>query len=298
MRRFFFYNHLLSFLFIWILSLLIRLSFFIIHNDSFIYYSRKATLISFISGAQTDLLLLCILNTPVFILVALCFSFKWLNNRQYLIKGVFLIINISFLIFNIIDIAVFDFLGEKLSFDMVEALKLDIIDQFVNFFLYFWKYTFSLLIFSSFLAYVLPFRFFKNKFGFSGKNRISLTLTSLFSVFIISSVSYYKLKGAIINEDSFTLSNPTYSFWKARKELSKKNFFNNELEAITTLHTKIEDYFSYVKSIKKDRINSKLNVIILVVESMNIEFLKSFNGSKSYMPFIDSFSKNTNSLFF
>ncbi len=274
-----------SFLSMLFLSSLIRVVFFLWNRN---HYNTDLTQHSFFSlffsGFNYDLLSLFIINTP-FLLIASGFLIKKRGEFYKKIGSLFFIIpNAIYILWNIIDVKAFHYSSERITFSVFYSFLKDIIEQ--NFYIYYsiqhWHYFFPVTVF--FFGFLWLFYWLGDvdtKAITPYRNKLKFLIP--FTILFFSVTFFIGLKNSenIKIPSAFVLNSFAYSVYDKffKKDIYSKMKLLNPAEAISNVQYKGTNF-------QEKKVHD--NIIIIVLESMNIEFLNT-----EYTPFLSSLSKKS-----
>lgn len=268
---------------IFIVNFLIRVAFIFENIDiyrSYLYNNHEENLISLLSiGLLSDLKLILLINSPVFIIYIIFSKYKAINTISTVM---FLTVN-SFAVFiSIADIFYFQHSMKRSSgaiLGMIDGFYLMIFD-------YFKEYWYGLLFFIASIVAIS----FVSYFPTIHRNTFELkkVTCNILLVFFITYTSFnYGYFSNNIENDlvtntplsiiDFLLNEPNFINNKSlpNYDTFKSNEATNNIRLTNNYHT--------------DSIGTnKMNVVIIVLESFSKEYIGFFNGTSNYTNFLDS----------
>lgn len=265
--------------------------FFLLFNFSlFNSLTLTETLLSFFAGIRFDATAIIICNLPVIIFHLLPLPYAAFRNRFYqqFLKIIFLLINLPLLLLNCIDMGLFRFTGKRATADAIKIISYG--DDFVNtvpkMILDFW--------YLGLLFFVLAYFLIKEKTPIPEKK---------------TSSKWYKVAGLYF----FSLVITVIGFrggiqLKPLNIISASRYGNPKMAALI-----LNTPFTFLKSYGKPTINpvhymddasahtispvlhaassgemNKMNVVVIIVESLGKEYIGKLNRNAGYTPFLDS----------
>jgi phosphoglycerol transferase MdoB-like AlkP superfamily enzyme len=269
---------------------LIRLHFFISNANQFENENTTTIINSFLTGIRFDVSTLLFLFIPfvIYLLLQICNLIKPLKNKH--LKASFLLIHLPFILLNLVDNEYFKFTGKRTQSSIFYILE-DVKNQFFQLIINFW-YIALLFILASVLLFFLYGNNEHEKLNFSLKQKISSSIL-LIALFVIGFRGGVQLKplapnNAFENQShtlgTMSLNSPyifLYSLADGKKELKRLHYFATDLEAkklITATYHPVNQ-------------PNTNNVVILILESFDSEYLGIGNDYKGYTPFFDSLAK-------
>lgn len=286
------------FIFLFVAYFLLRM-FFYLHNFSHYESIAFREIVSaFLMGARYDVAAILKINLVFFIL--------WMTPWPALHKGffakfiftLFTLVNFVFFSFNTIDAELISFSGQRLTMNYLSITQ-DINNQWGQLVRYYWFIT----IFTLFFFFIF-FWYFPNK----PEDQLNLKAQNLklnfILIFLFVALSVVGVRGGLQNKPLRTAHafaytseelgnlalNSSFTFLNNIGKAAQKkiNFMSGE-EAVALLSRDRTPHFS-------KKWSRPQNVLIIIVESLALEFVGAANNGKGYTPFIDKLSKK--SLFF
>ncbi len=256
---------------------LIRIGFYLNHQDAFVGVGRENILLSFLLGIRFDIAALCLLNVPVVIL-----SFFNVKNDRFekIERLLFVFLNAFGIITSINDYELFNFTGKRLSLDFFYIAD-DILTQLPQIMFYYWHYSF----FGFFFLYLF-YRFDRKLFPLkiSPYNFVSTFVTP----FILVALCFVGIRGGLqsksINVQSAFIQgnnelgqlvlNTPYHFVRTLKSsrINRPHFVPNEV---------VPHYVH--QTLYPSGVLSKRNVVLIILESFSLEYIE-----EGYTPFLST----------
>jgi len=279
--------------------LIARLFFFFVNLSSFSYSDIGSIIFSFLFGVRFDLWTIFVVFGLVFLLHIIPGRYKSTLSFLNIVKWYIVIVIAILLLPDFIDSEYFKFTGKRSTFDIFSLIGAgnDLWALIPVFLIDYWYVLFAWVL-TVYVVYLLHNKFAGSiikpeKSGY--KNIIFKTgvifIFIVFSIIIIRGISYRPIS---ITTAAFYVKsglepvslNSSFSILNTmdRKPLLIKEFFSKE-EALY--------YFNANKEIGCNGQENTSNVIIIIVESLNKEYIGFFNNGNGYTPFLDSlFSKS------
>lgn len=266
---------------------------FLTMNPSlFVDASATQVLMSFIYGLRFDLSSIAMANGVLFLFIAVFLG----SSQWWFFPGriFFTLVNGIFIGLNVMDSEFFKFNGKRFGKDYLQNTE-DLQRHSLSVFITYW-WLFSLFLIALIALYFVYPRIFKRgasyKVGLKTKAFLSVLVVGLTVVGVrgglqlkpISLVTAYTQGhqglGALVLNTPFTLIKGHSS------QLSEAPVFNEDLdEALHLITSQRVDNF--------EKVNGIQNVVIIVIESLSLEYTGLISGQTSYTPFIDELSKRS-----
>jgi phosphoglycerol transferase MdoB-like AlkP superfamily enzyme len=249
-------------------------------------------------GMRFDLMVICILNGPLFFVLLLPFKFIQLPifKRIYLI--LFLLVNAAALLLNCIDIGFFEFIQKRSTFDLFATMggENDGRQVIFNYLIDYWY-----LLFLWFGLIILILRFTKFPIINSENITIKRQIIQIFLIIIlvipiivlgarggwqyrpidmITASNYAEGKNV-----SLVLNTPFCIMKSANKAQLEKRHYIDE--------SKILEIYSPYHFTKDTLPFQQKNVVVIVMESFGSEYTALAKDGKSLTPFLDSLSQKS-----
>ena len=264
------------------------------NDDQFVGVSVTNYSLAFLHGFRFDFAAIIIINA-IFILISII-PFEFIQNKitQFGLKIFFFIINIPMIILNIIDIEYFKFTGKRTQSSIL-GISQDIKNQSIQLISYYWYF-----VIISIVLIIILWKYYPNnknlQQGYMLKKWHSFLMIPFIIIFsVIGARGGLQLRPLSTNNafvitpqilGHFTLNSPYVfiSSFAVPGKLNQVNYFSNQIE---------------VKSIlSKGESNSNIkpnhdNVVIIILESFDSEYLGIGNKYKGYSPFFDSLARNS-----
>ena len=269
---------------------LVRLLFLIFQWNSF----QNLSPLSFIGGIRFDLSVIFYTNILVIIGHTIPGNFKYTKSYQKVLKWMFYITNIFFLITNFVDFIYYDFTGKRSTYGLITAsgMQQEISGLLPSFMKQFW-YVFLLGFLFMYLFWkLIPKQSFTSNF-----NASRATILKQVTVFIIAISSCIligrggtqrkpirrvdAIKYAPSKNTPIVLNTP-FCIIKTigkKKELKPLKYYSKE--ELNTLYSPIKNF--------KDSIPfNKKNVVVIILESFGDENISYSSPKTGNTPFLDS----------
>lgn len=263
-----------------------RIFFFLFNTVSF----PQAGIWDFILGIFFDLITVSLVFLP-FIIIALVPSIKFQKWKDRILKIYFHTANSLMIALNLMDVNYFEFTNKRSTIDLFSILSAgeDFSQLFTTFLIQFW-YIILILFFLIFISELLHRKTeFKGIHSYHWKRTI-LNYAFFIPIIIILGRGGLQLKPVSPIEaarfgnpqNTALVLNTTFTMIKSlgKEQLTLKNYFDDEI-ALT--------YFNPIKKSKPQNIlESKTNVVLIILESFGNEFTNKKDPKLSYTPFFDS----------
>lgn len=276
-----------------------RILFFAFNVGAISSVPALTILWSMFDGLRFDLCVIATLNLPLIVIHALRITpflrpgIKWFD---HFISLLFLIANLPFIIFGVIDSRMFTFTGRRISPDML-AIGGDIQHQLVGVLTQYWYLTLpsivAIILFSSlawqrdhtspsfdilWLKKRVPTVFVGLLFGF-------LLIRGGWQTKPLAPAHAYvwqpaALANMVLNSGMTVLRTPTSSSIQRQKD------FSSQEDLISTLRP-------LNQRVERVPLAKGKNVVILIVESLGTEYVGFLNQGKGYTPFIDKIAQES-----
>ncbi|MFN4930067.1 MAG: LTA synthase family protein [Bacteroidota bacterium] len=275
---------------------LTRLLFYFFNYSYFKYSGNPAA--AFLYGMRFDLSAICWTNGVLFMAQLLPFNFTANKFYQAVLQILFVLINALALLFNCIDIAFFEFIQKRSTYDLFQALSGDN-DGMQLLPRYLIDYWYVLLLWIGIVATLVFFRKNETAVEFHQSGRSILTkLTGLFLLFtpllvlgarggwqyrpldMIGASSYVTGK-----QVALVLNTPFCIMKSANKmQLSKLTYFNDQ---------QLKSIYSPLHYPKDTVAFTRKNVVMIILESVGSEYTGLADKKNSLTPFLDSLSQKS-----
>ena len=283
-----------------------RILFYIFNSK---YFSSNI-FYSLIEGIRFDISAIFYINLPILLLLLIPFNLKIrflkrkinINRKEQWYKQstniLFYILNIPFLIANIVDIAYYQFSLKRTTSDIFEYLTLgggvDAFEIIPRYLIDYWYVTIIIIIQ---IILLLKIKYLPNDKIKSFPKSIILFLLSI-GIFILGARGGTQLKpikpidaGLLsdLNNSILVLNTPFCILHTILKEeLRSHNYFEEDnIKNIynTQRHSNHTNF--YIKNKEKEN----MNIVIIILESFSKEFIGEYN--KGYTPFLDELMKHS-----
>ena len=283
-----------------------RILFYIFNSK---YFSSNI-FYSLIEGIRFDISAIFYINLPILLLLLIPFNLKIkffkrkinINRKEQWYKQstniLFYILNIPFLIANIVDIAYYQFSLKRTTSDIFEYLTLgggvDAFEIIPRYLIDYWHITIIIIIQ---IILLLKIKYLPNDKIKSFPKSIILFLLSI-GIFILGARGGTQLKpikpidaGLLsdLNNSILVLNTPFCILHTVlKKELRSHNYFEEDnIKNIynTQRHSNHTNF--YIKNKEKEN----MNIVIIILESFSKEFIGEYN--KGYTPYLDELMKHS-----
>jgi phosphoglycerol transferase MdoB-like AlkP superfamily enzyme len=246
---------------------------------------------AFIYGLRFDISAILYFNIIFILLLLIPHPYRERGWYRFGSSFIFYFFNGIALLLNIIDIEYFKFTKKRMTWDAV-SMKDDLITLVPKYLQDYW-YLAIILVALILIAYYL----FRKLFRQSPTKKInyfvqSIVLFIFIGIFLIGVRGGIQLKPVKVMDAALygspqtipLILNTPFTMLQSygRKRLSEIKYMpDNEAEKLFPIYHR---YHS-------DEPMDKLNVVIIIVESLSREFMSAYGAEKSYTPFLDSISK-------
>ena len=268
--------------------------FSIMNEDMFAGVSTTTYLLALIHGLRFDLASILIINILFIIISILPIETIEKKSTQLGLKILFFVTNTPMLILNIADIEYFKFTGKRTQ-SSVLGITQDIKSQAFQLITYYWYFTLAIVVLVLILWKYYP-KLDSQNHAYTVKKWFAWILIPLtIGCSVIGIRGGLQLKPLSPNQafvitpqilGHFTLNSPYVfiSSFAVPGKLVPLHYFKTDVEAKKTIQ----------KNNTIDNLNEKkLNVVILILESFDKEYLGIGNPYKGYTPFFDSLAKQS-----
>ncbi len=282
-----------------------RLFFLIINLSHFAYLGFSETLRLFLIGTRFDMSVIVYSNLPVIIMHILPgSSFKYKRWYQRVIKYYFLIVNSLLLLINLSDARFFDFTLKRSTAFMLTFLRTGdelplLIPRFI---VDYWYVPLTWLLLTALAWYLYSLTEIKTKKTGTVKEKKMKNI-------VYQVVAFVLLLGLTLVGARGGLQPKPLAILHASQYVPAKDVplvLNTPFTVMRTLKyksLKTREYFSPDECRKiyptlhqydhPDTSFRKVNVVIIVLESFSREYSGYLNGTKGYMPFLDSLMQHS-----
>jgi len=269
---------------------LVRLLFLIFQWNSF----QNLSPLNFIGGIRFDLSVIFYTNILVIIGHTVPGNFKYTKSYQKVLKGMFYITNILFLITNFVDFIYYDFTGKRSTYGLITAsgMQQEISGLLPSFMKQFW-YVFILGFLFMYLFWkLIPKQSFTSNFSSSKTTifkQVSIFLIAISSCILIGRGGTQRkpirrvdaIKYAPSKNTPIVLNTP-FCILKTigkKKELKPLKYYSKE---------KLNTLYSPIKNFKDSIPFNKKNVVVIILESFGDENISYSSPKTGNTPFLDS----------
>lgn len=249
---------------------------------------------AFMVGGRFDIAAICRINAPFIVLSLLPFAFVVQSWFRGLLKAMFMLANIPFLLLNIVDYEYFKFTGQRSSLSLLD-MATDIPDQIGQLSMHYWYLTVIAGLFVFALYYL-------NKSWRAAplEHPPSHWATGWVILFVVASLAVIGGRGGIQRRrlttalaavnDKESLAhlalNSTYTMINSQHKcdgMTPLYYFASDAE--------LAKQFPAQNSPVRPAIGDKKNIVIIIVESLSAEYTGIGNPGHGYTPFLDSLAK-------
>ncbi len=273
---------------------LCRLFFLVWNRDLFAQTPPAQILLAFVIGLRFDLS--AILFTNALLLPLWLLPGRWLTNKRLrnLELTLFTLLNTIALGFNVVDAEFVKFIGKRTSYDLL-LMGDDLQRHSLNVIASYWHFCLG------WLALSFAVFWFAKRFTDTGESwkSVSFWLWRLaFLAFAVTGMrggfqfkplhpmhAYFSTRHEI---GLLTLNTPfTLMKSRPRGEVRRDRYFATDKEAI--------DHLNEMTSLSRPplAVAKGWNVVVIILESFNLEFVGAANDYPGYTPFIDSLAKKS-----
>ena len=270
----------------------IRAGFFFYNQINFETLSSTTILSAFLHGIRFDLSAILAVNIPVILLVFLLpLFFRNQSRGLKLLQVSFWLVNTPFIIFSFIDILYYPFTGKRNGLEVFD-LWFDIKDQIGQLFA---QYALISLGFTVALISIIRISQCKpSKYTISRSKYAFLFLFT--AVVVVLGIrgglqtkplkTYHALAWPSANSGDITLNSTLVLLKREKTNLNKKNWFATDELAYQAIKPKVNS-----ASTRIYKGTEKPNVVIIILESYSLEFVKDLPTHASYTPFLKSLAE-------
>jgi len=275
---------------------------FYLFNSNYFTIDFKEFFFILIYGLKFDISAIVLVNIIYIFFQTIPFNFRGNKTYQKTLEIIFYVTNAIALLLNCVDAVYFRYVFRRTTYDIIKSIFIG--DDFRT---VFWKYVadywYILLIWIA-LIVLLVFLFKKTKRTYAIRNQSFIQYLLAFSWFAIAiSLSVLLFRGgfqlrpiSLVTAGEYTTAdnvplviNTPFSIYSTSKMqvLKEKNYFDEQQS---------EKIYNPLKNVghKKDQPFRKLNVVIIIVESLSKEYIGTLNQDiddkkyTGYTPFLDS----------
>lgn len=257
---------------------------------------------AFVVGLRFDTASAFMVTAPLLLIAFVPWPKSWHSYWSSFTWILFCLLQIPFLLLNLVDVEFINFVGRRFSYDSLFLIQ-EIPGKILNFISSYW----ILFLLNTVILVSLAWCSKRVLFNEDVKNLVwpekeksskKLWLSHVFLCFVALVISVIGIRGGLqkkpvsfVNANIFAapllnnlILNSTFTFIKSygAESLPKETYFSNKEEMLKKLNGSLEG------SVLEGRRHGKLqNVVIIILESFGAEYLGPVNG-KSYTPFLDS----------
>jgi len=249
---------------------------------------------AFLVGGRFDIAAICRINAPFILLSLLPFGFVDKSWYRGLLKALFLVANIPFLLINVVDFEYIKFTGQRSSLSLLDMGQ-DISDQIGQLAFHYWY----LAAIAGALVFVLYY--FSHKWDYESSTKSpSHWAADLLVMFLVVSLAVIGGRGgvqrrrltpalaAVGDKESLTqlALNSTYTMINSQQKcdgMKPVHYFSSEAE--------LAQQFPPRHPPAGNLGGAGKNIVIIIVESLSLKFTGIGNPGHGYTPFLDSLAK-------
>lgn len=272
-----------------------RLLFLLWNPSLFAQTPTSQILTSFVYGMRFDLAAILFMNLivlPLWLLPAALFSNRYLQRVELTL---FAIVNWIGLGFSFIDAEFVKFIGKRTSFDLL-LIQDDLQRHSFSVIMTYWYFLLGLTLLTAFLVWIVP-RFEPDpseSFKRPGPWLIRLVLVLFAVVGMRGGFQFKPLHPmhayfSTRHEVGLLTLNTPFNLMKTRPRgaVHRQRYFATDKEAIARLRD-MTDLSRPPLAIGKD-----WNVVVLILESLSLEYMGAANDYAGYTPFLDELAKKS-----
>lgn len=265
---------------------LTRIIFYLFNSESF----PESSLWDFVLGIFFDIVTISLVFTP-FIVIAILPLFKLEKWQNITLKSYFHIVNSMMIALNLMDVEYYKYTNKRSTIDLFNILSAgeDFNQLFTTFLSQFWYIILLFIILIALSEWLYRKTNFEKPETYNWKKTI-LNVSFFLPAIIIFGRGGFQLKPISPIEaarfgnpqNAALVLNTTFTMIKSfgKEQLEIKNYFDEK----TAL-----SYFNPIqKSSPQHILESKPNVVLIILESFGNEFTNKDNPQLSYTPFFDS----------
>jgi len=247
---------------------------------------------SFLYGIRFDISAIVYFNSLYIVLYLVPTPFRERKIYRFILGIIFILFNGLALLLNIIDFEYFKFTKKRSTFDLL-GMKSDFQPLLYQYIKDYW-YLLLILFILIFLLWFI-YRRTALKLPTLKINYFTQSILMLFSagIFLIAARGGFQLKPVRIMDAALYASpkmiplvlNTPFTMFQTygRKQLKEVNYFSA---------ADLKHIYTNKLSLQKDGSMKKMNVVIIIVESLSREFMATYGAPKSHTPFLDSLCSN------
>lgn len=288
--------------------------FFLVWNWAELHKEGAAKLLlSFYFGLRFDLSALAFLFAPLLLLSFVPWPKPAEKAWHHAVLGLYLVINLPFLIFNLVDVEFVNFVGRRMSADVLFLLK-EVEGKAGGFIGQYYGLMIPGLLLAGFMVWgavrLLSPSALAGNLRWHRGNPHWLRHYALHLVLCVALLALTVLAGrgglqskplAFVDANRFSsaalnamTSNTSFSVIKtlSEKKLERVRYFADEGQMLAEMNGGV----SAPSLLDGQRAGKPQNVVLILMESFGLEYMGEVNGVPGYTPFLDQLSKK--SLFF
>lgn len=284
-----------------------RLEFLLWNWSLFQNKSTLDILWSFIVGLRFDAAAALSVTAPLLLVAFIPWPRSWQVHWETFTWVLFAILQVPFLILNLVDVEFINFVGRRFTYDsffLVGEAQGKMWNFVTSYWLLFLINTLLVGLFVFSVRKVMKFSLVDASWPPAEKKTGTLWLAHGFLCFVALAISVIGIRGGLqskpisfVNANVFSapllnnlVLNSTFTLIKSygAEALKKETYFTNKEDMLKNLNG------SFTGSLLEGaRPRLPQNIMIIVLESFGEEYIGSVNGAKSYTPFLDSLMKKS-----
>lgn len=274
---------------------LARLLFLLWNPALFAETPAKQVFLAFVYGMRFDIAAILFMNVlllPIWLLPTLFSANKFV---RYFDLTVFYIVNWIGLGFSFIDAEFVKFIGKRTSFDLL-LIQDDLRRHSASVILTYWYFLLALSLLAAFLTWVIP-RFQRDPQETFRRPQAWLVRVVLIGFAVVGMRGGVQFKPlhpmhayfSTRHEVGLLTLNTPFNLMKTRPRgaVHRERYFSSNREAIDRLR-QMTDLSRPPLAVAKD-----WNVVVLILESLSLEYMGISNDYPGYTPFLDELSKKS-----
>jgi phosphoglycerol transferase MdoB-like AlkP superfamily enzyme len=266
-----------------------RFCFYLYNKSGWGEQSAAVVSKAFIHGLRFDLSALMMINALlILVLLLTSYFFEFKSRHMKIIGGLFWLFNLPMLVTNFADIIYYPFSGRRSGVEIFDymndfsAQSGQLVQQY------------SWMVLAFIIAIVLVIRYFKPKFVPIFFTRIQYLFVILISLtLVVGGIRgglqrmplsvYHSMSWSSSELTDLVLNTPFTLVRKKTSDLQRKNWFTSHKEAFDIAQP---TSFQLTQNSRK-----KQNVVVIILESFGLEYVKDLPERKSYTPFLRSLAE-------
>ncbi|MBI5022028.1 MAG: sulfatase-like hydrolase/transferase [Ignavibacteriales bacterium] len=270
-----------------------RLLFYIFNRQSFSDCATLDLFIGFLYGIRFDISAILYFNILFILILLVPHPYREKKGYRIISSFIFYFFNGIALLLTVIDFEYFKFAKKRMTFDLI-SMKSDLNSLVPE---YLKDYWYLALILVSFL--VISWYISKKMISKTSPPKINYFIQSIILIFtiglfLIGVRGGFQLKPLKVLDASLygtpktvpLILNSPFTFIQSygRKRLTEIRYMSNEIA---------EKRFPIYHRVNSEYQMKKMNVVIIIVESLSREFMSCYGAEKSYTPFLDSLATHS-----